>query len=428
VQAFSGTADHNLAQYFREAGYHTALIGKAHLPGQWVRDGFEYHRFCDVSDAGPDDPRSIAYFDYLVGQGLADNYDLGALPSEHPGGNMRAFTSALPLAHSVETWTGNEGVRFLQDRDPNRPFFLQLSFQRPHDPYAPSEESLGMYNPADLELPVSAQEIYEKEFQGKPLFQREWVQGRTGGYPYVPQDEADLRRQLAHYYTLISVIDEQIGRVLATLREQGIENDTIVVYHADHGDFAGEHGLMLKNLGIYEAIHRIPFILRYPGGPSGQRQNGMVESVDLFPTLCHLAGLNIPGGLDGKVIAGPDASFSDLIVCEWDWYSEPQSRVAAVRSQTHRLVYYRDAPEDGELYDLVNDPEEVNNLYSQPSVQPLREALTRHLLNHLLSAKRRLGTDHDLAVPQESPSLTRRVFKLHEKWSTVKHLAPPRNE
>ncbi|MGE9293608.1 MAG: sulfatase family protein, partial [Puniceicoccales bacterium] len=418
VQDFQGEADHNLGKHFREAGYETAMIGKAHLPAKWIREGFDHVRLCDLADSEPDDPRSVAYFDYLVRNGLGDAYDLGSLPPEHPGSSMRAFTSDIPLEHSVEVWTGNEGVDFLKNRDPDKPFFVQMSFQRPHDPYSPSPESEGMYNPDELELPGNVNEIWEQHFAGKPAFQREYVENTMRGYPYVPSDVADLKRQLAAYYTLITIIDEQIGRVIAELDKQGIIDETIIVYHADHGDFAGEHGLMLKNMGIYEAIHRIPFILRYPGCQPG-RQTGLVESVDLFPTLCALAGLPLPGTLDGKVIAGDNATSSNQVICEWDWGRSPQSRTAAVRTPTHRLVYYRDAPEDGELYHTAEDPEEVHNRYHDDAVRSVRDDLQQRLLNHLLSANRRLDIPHDQAVFHGSRSISKRIQKHFEKWSEV---------
>ena len=136
------------------------------------------------------------------------------------------------------------------------------------------------------------------------------------------RDEDELRRQLTHYYALVTIIDEEIGRVIEHLREQGELDDTVIVYVADHGDFAGDHGLMQKNFGIYESIHRVPFILAYPGCPAGREVAELVESVDLYPTLCGLMDLDVPEGIEGRslvpVIEGEEPG-KDAAICEWSW-------------------------------------------------------------------------------------------------------------
>lgn len=412
-------AARNLGKTFREAGYQSGLIGKGHLPKRWMEDGFEVRRFCDLADAERDDPRSVPYFDYLVRQGLADAYDLGKLTQDRAGSRMERFVSEIPLEHSVEVWTGNETVRFLKERDQSRPFFLQMSFQRPHDPYAPSLGRERLYEPDKLPLPDNADDYLERRMAGKPLFQRDYSGLPAGeGYPYRPESKADLRKQMAYYYSLITTIDEQIGRVLAQLEASGELDNTIIVYHADHGDFAGEHGFMLKNLGIYEAIHRIPFILSYPGGPKGKIEEGMVESVDLFPTLCHLTGVSIPGGGDGHIVTGEQACFREYVVCEWDFPIEPQSRVYAVRDKNYRLVYYPERPDDGELYHCLEDPGEVNNLYRDPGMSLIRCCLLEKAFNQVSNYTRRHGLKEDRLENQLTDGmLARRIHKYGMRWS-----------
>ena len=320
---YNQTLPRTVARHFREHGYQTALIGKAHLPKLWLHDGFEHLRFCDLADAERNDPLSCHYFRYLVENGLGDLYDQGRLPATHPGARQRAFTSEIPLAHSLEVWTGDQTLQWLQTRDEERPFFLQMSFQRPHEPLAPSLESADLYCADELTLPASARDYFANQFAGKPEYQRAYVNGGTEarGGPYRPHDEADLKRQLAHYYALISTIDAQIGRVFDWLKQTGEWENTIVCYHADHGDFAGEHGLMLKNLGVYESIHRIPFLWKWPACPAGQTRDELVESVDLAPTFCDLAGLLAPTEFEGRslrAVIGGEAAALDITVCEYD--------------------------------------------------------------------------------------------------------------
>lgn len=422
-------ADANVAQHFRIHGWQTALIGKAHLPRRWLESGFEYLRLSDLCDARSGDPLSCHYFAHLVKHGLGDRYDHGTLFPPHPGAGMRAFTSAIPFAHSLEKWTGDEALAFLEShRDPARPFFLKVSFQRPHDPYSPSPESVALYDAETLTLPDSAADFFDRRFEGKPRFQREYIGGEVEGYPYRPRDRADLRRQLAHHFALLTVIDEQIGRVVARLQETGEWENTLVCYLADHGDFAGEHGLALKNLGIYESVHRIPLLVRWPGGgPRGTTAGGIVESVDLFPTLCAAAGLPVPASVEGhdlRPVADGAAGGLGHTVCEWDFATAAQRTVFAVRTPEHRLVYYLADPDDGELYDRRTDPGELHNLYRDPAHRDVREQLTRLILNHVGKFRRRWSFQDDArvaAAAADGPAApaSRRLQKLGVKWTEI---------
>ena len=175
----------------------------------------------------------------------------------------------------------------MKERDDERPFFLHMSFQRPHAPIAPAVEHFDIYNPDEMVLPDSEIDYFERRFAGKPEFMQKRLADGCG-YPLADPNPDRLKRCLASYYALITAIDSEIGRVLDYLDEVGELENTIVLYCADHGDFAGDHGLFHKNFGIYDSIHRIPFVLRYPGGPSGTRCDAIVESVDWYPTLCRL--------------------------------------------------------------------------------------------------------------------------------------------
>lgn len=409
----------NLALTFRENGYETALIGKGHLPKSWLEEGFAYRRYCDLTDAERDDPQTCHYFDHLVRRGLADEYDLGFIPRGCPGSDMEAFVSKIPWEDSVEVWTGDQAVEFLQNRSSHQPFFLQLSFQRPHDPYAPSPECKDYYDPENIELPANAIDYLERRFVGKPAFQRDYAKLPSGsGYPYRPKDKTDLRRQLAAYYSLITTIDQQIGRVMDHLESRGLLANTVILYHADHGDFAGEHGLMLKNFGIYEAIHRIPWIMSYPGCPAGTVDERMVESVDLFPTLCQLAGLEIPAGGDGDSIVGAPKVVEKSIICEWDFLSHPQERVYAVRNERYRLVYFLSEPEDGELYDLNADPGEITNLWtSHPDV---RSRMMARLVDYMSGVSRQHSpADDKLFAAQYRNSATTMIHNGGVPYSAI---------
>ena len=415
-----------LSALARRHGYQTALIGKAHMVGQWDREGFEHLRYCDLCDADRTDPLTNHYFRHLVEHGLATLYDQGTLPPGHPGKGSHWFVSPIPHEHSLEVWTGDETLKFLEGRDRRRPFFAQMTFERPHAPLSPSTERAEMYRPDDCDIPASACDLFERRFATKPTFQRDRT-ASPGGYPFVPTDPDELRRHLAHYFALISIIDEQVGRVLDHLRQAGDLDNTVVVYVADHGDFAGDHGLMQKNLGIYESIHRVPFLLWYPGAPAGCEVTELVESVDLYPTLCELMDIAPPPGVEGQsllpVIRG-EAPGKDAVVCEWSW--GPQNRMThAIRTPTHRLVYYGHGA-DGEMYDRRTDPDELANLYADPDHQADRLALTERLLDHVMRYEKRSDMARDRRENHRTRNtMTQLIHKRMKNWQDIEPLYTP---
>jgi len=415
-----------LAALARRNGYQTALIGKAHLIRAWDQEGFEYIRYCDLCDADRDDPLSHHYFRYLYERGLADLYDQGTLPPDHPGKRTHWFISQIPHEHSLEVWTGNETLKFLRERDRRRPFFLQMSFQRPHAPLSPSPERAHMYHPAEIDIPSNARDLFQRAFATKPAFQREHI-ARRGTYPYVPADEEELRLQLTHYYALVTIIDEQIGRVLEHLGEEGELENTVIVYVSDHGDFAGEHGLMQKNFGIYESIHRIPFILVYPGCPAGREVSELVESVDLYPTLCQLMDLEVPEGVEGKSlipVIEEGAAGKDAAICEWAW-TRPRPMIHAIRTQEFRLVYYGSGLE-GELYERRTDPDELVNLYNHPDYLRVRLRLLERMFDQVMNYQKKTDAAYDRRESYRTRNcFTRLLHKGMKKWSDLEPLYKP---
>ena len=364
----------SVASVFRRYGYQTALIGKSHMVPAWDAESFEFRRYTDLIDASAMDPTTNHYFKYLCDLGLEDYYEEGtAKPGQdHTLDGQRA--AALPYEHSIERFTGNETLNFLQGRDRDRPFFVQMSFQRPHGPITPAREHFDRYDPDTLTLPANARDWLENRFEGKPGFMVERLR-RGCRYP-LAADESALRRVLASYYALISCIDDEIGRVLDQLEQTGDLDNTIVFYTADHGDFAGEHGLFHKNFGIYDSIHRIPFLLNWPGGPEGVGCEEIVESVDWYPTVCALCGVPVPDGREGSnllPVVGGEAAWKEAAFCEW-------GHCSAVRTAHHRLVFYRDSGE-GELYDHRDDPGEAANRWSDPDYQSVKVELLQRLLS-----------------------------------------------
>jgi len=419
----------SVAALFRRSGYRTGLFGKAHLPGHWVDEGFERVRHTDLADADRGDPTTCHYFQYLVDHDLVGWYEDGTPRPKHEGDLTGSAPAMLPYEHSIEHFTGEETLRFLQDgeaAEDERPFFIQMSFQRPHAPMNPAPESFDLYDPNDIELPASAIDWFERRFAGKP----EWQQKRLANgntYPLAHPDPIKLKTVLAAYYALITCIDQEIGRVFQQLREAGQWDNTVVVFCADHGDFAGDHGLFHKNFGIYECLHRVPMILKAPGVPAATRRTGIVEAIDLYPTFTELAGLETPECVEGTSmlpVARGESEGKPEALCEWSWLA-PVSRINALRTPTHRLVYYN-REHGGELYDHRTDPGEIDNLWNDPAHRDVQQELLERLFDRVnqyrcqseMSDDRRIGHEDRWQPSTLIHKRKKDWVKLHETYET----------
>ena len=240
-------------------------------------------------------------------------------------------------------------------------------------------------------------------------------------------DENRLRRCLASYYALISCIDMEIGRVLDHLEEIGELDNTIIYYTADHGDFAGEHGLFHKNLGLYDSIHRTPYLLSYPGSPQGLVPEAFAESVDLYPTLCELCGVDVPDCVDGEslipVIDGSKPGKREAY-CEWEWNTDGITKLSAVCNKDFRLVHLG-LEGEGELYDLQKDPGEINNLWNNPDYRDAKINMLDKLLTFTMKYEVKSGVQRDRQEEKYTcNSPARLLHKYQRRWSDVKDIFP----
>jgi choline-sulfatase/uncharacterized sulfatase len=405
-----------LGAVFRRHGYQTAMIGKDHTIRRWDEEAYEHIRYVDLTDAHPSDPRTCHYFQYLVDQGVADLYEDGTLPPDHENNIKGCAIARLPYEHTNEHYTGEESLKFLQNRDRRRPFYLQMSFERPHPNWMPSPEHADLYSAADIQLGPDASDWWEHQWAGRPQFIRDQVAALMKG-----KSREDFKKMLAHQFALITVIDMEIGRVLDHLRQTGEIDNTIIIYTADHGDFAGDHGICNKNIGIYESIQRIPLLLRYPGGPQAEARDGIVESIDLFPTLCELADVPVPQTCEGRSFLSHALGKSrgkPQALCEWD-FPQPQRFFNALRTDQYRLVYY-DHDRGGELYDHQSDPHEMHNLWEDPDHQSIRLRLMEQLFDRVNRYRR--NTDFDADRRQATANRLTPTFLIHKncgKWSDI---------
>lgn len=353
----------------RQAGYQTAMIGKAHYGWPKVAEEFDYIRLSDRIDCPPDDPLKNDYFRFLLKKGVPGGRDA----AERTGGQNNPHRSGLPEALSREAWAGDCAIEFLRTRDKSRPFFAFVSFERPHAPITPPAPYDTMYKPSDVKLPPSAGDTFEN----KPAEQL--AAAKRSGYPYHPTDQTKLQEIMAMYFGLISLIDSHIGRILAELEAQGLASDTLVLFTADHGDFSGEHGFFHKNLGMYEAIHHIPFIAARPGIEGGLVRDEFVQQTDIFPTACQFTGVPIPGSVQGLSLL-PLGKRGNVPWPRTAAFAEEEGRMC-IRTDRYRMVF-DPIGDANELYDHSDDPWEIRNRYHDSACRDARQQLADELLRY----------------------------------------------
>jgi len=349
------------SQSLQAAGYHTAYLGKWHIERSQRLENFGfdtyqvegYHTLMGLVER--DDEmrvrgvvRQKGYRDFLL-YGVVDG----------------------PAEAAPEHQLYSDAIQFVREaaRDRDRPWALFVSSEGPHDPWVVPRDYYERYDPADVPRPPN----FDDDLADRPgiyrLLQRIWGQLEW------PQ----FAQATACYYAFCSLIDDQVGRILAALDETGQAENTIVVFTADHGDYMGAHRLFLKGVAAFEDAYRIPLILSGPGIPAGRRVEQIVSLIDLAPTLVGLtAGGQFP--CYGR-------SLRPLLDSEEpDWNSEAFAEFHGQRFFYTQRVLWRDnykyvfnGFDVDELYDLAADPYELHNLALDLAHQSLLEGMAARM-------------------------------------------------
>ena len=344
----------------RERGYQCAHLGKWHIgteltPCDCGFDGVYYPGY-GYPEAHPH------YLDHLRRHGLGGF----ALRDQRRGAGSSAREGPLLMAiqdggveASVPYYLADQAIAAIHAAvEARRPFFVACNFWGPHAPYILPERHMRMYDPAAVAPPATSAE----DLAVKPQLHRDYAR-----YWGVPGFDAERWAELvAACYGYVSLLDEQVGRMLASLEDLGVAEETAVIFTTDHGGMVGAHGLPDKGPFLYDPVCRIPLIVRLPGGRgAGTRDEHIVYNMDLMPTFLELAGAAAPDELDGASLVplwtGRQDSFPGrpAAFCEYHGHQVPAFG-RMVRTQRHKYVFNGCGLD--ELYDLQDDPLERRNL------------------------------------------------------------------
>ena len=410
-----------VARLLQQAGYHTGMVGKWHLGS---------------------DPVGFDHWEIFPGQGAYSNPILYTATGEktYTGGYATEVVTDLAL-------------QFIESRPRNKPFFLMMHHKAPHRPWEPSPKYAAEFAKRRIPEPVTLWDSYAtrtdalhenrqrvaddltnrdlkrtppSDLSGEAL--TKWlgikptsVDVERDGKMVTLTGEALVRwkyqRYMQDYLATVQSVDDSVGRVLEALDKANLARNTVVIYTSDQGFFLGDHGMYDKRF-MYEESLRMPFLVRWPAGiKPGTRSDAIALNVDFAPTFLDLAGLPPSPEMQGRSLQGvlrgrPPADWRTSMY--YRYYHDPGDHNTrahyGVRTRTHKLIYFW-KKDQWELFDLVNDPYELHNLYGEPG----QETLTTQLKSELARLKREVRDDDQLADQQLPNGVDGPVGKLRGK-------------
>jgi len=390
-------ADERLAsRLFADAGYLCGHVGKMHLApgapqaGHWserrIDDGYVFYQWSLHHNNAEMSP----YAAWLDQQGV----DYHAEPVN--GSPYVQF--GLPSAQTNVSWIADQVIGFVRGcAKVKKPWFCTMGIEDPHNPFDPPREYLERYLPQLDRIPLPR--YSPGELDTKPVFQRidrDGVWGSGAGHFAASQmSEDDHRLIRAAYWAQIDHIDAVLGRVLNALRNADQADNTIIVFHADHGEMLGDHGIYFQGAYFYQEMLHIPLLIHWPTGLAGPRRcPGLVELVDIAPTLLEAAGLPVYPGMQGCSLWPILSGTVDAQPHREDVYAEYYQAIpntykrcggahaTALRSRDYFISVVHTL-EAGELYDLRKDPGEVHNLWDDTDYRDVKSKLLKRLCDRM---------------------------------------------
>lgn len=357
-----------------DAGYQTKAMGKMHFEPARAHYGFE---------------EMTLPLDYMR---QYDHRPGGARPKLHGGEcEVEPVISSVDVKDSMTQWITDGAVDFLETRDPKRPFFLWTSYTKPHPPFDPCQDFWELYD--KIPMPEAVHGDWSRTLEEVPQGFMEGCYENTNMHFFGPEQVAAVRRA---YYAMITQVDYSLGRLFGCLRENGLFQNTWIIFTADHGEMLGDHFMSQKNL-FFEGSAHVPLIIVPPQGRfanTNRKVDVTAEIADLYPTILSMAGVPVPAHAKGKNLlkeTGERVFFGNSLN---NHFCVMENRVKLVYCATgnHTL-----------LFDLNHDPMERHDLSNDPAWAAEKERLWKLLLDHTAEYTPEALQDGQF-IPREAPS------------------------
>jgi choline-sulfatase len=364
----------------QEQGYRTGFTGKWHVGTEL---GPADYGFEGMSIPGYGDLRQDAGFQHYLEE---NNLSYGPIKNAifaNPGQQaLQAGEWNGPLESTPTHYLTNYTLDLLDDMagtraDDGQPFFLTCQYWAPHGPHLPSPEFVGLHDRDAIPQPDN----WPDDYAGKP---RRYGRLTSSFYADLPQEWAGWQQVKGLAYDHATMVDFEIGRLLDRLDELGLTEETLIVFTSDHGDMQGSHGLQDKGY-MYEEAHRVPLMVCLPGQRSSGERDQLVYNMDIFPTILDLTGQNADDELDGQSLlpyltaTGAEQPGRDQLYLEFHGIRYLRTERALVTRAG--LKYIFNPADDDELYDLKEDPAEMDNLLADKNPPYGAEEVQQRLID-----------------------------------------------
>ena len=397
----------DLLDVLKENGYATALCGKNH--SHHAPEDFDFHETCGHLGNEGEINTTLEEIEFAKFLGRTEHMEVhypspGGVTVQHP---YRNVSSAL---------------KFIDEVDGRQPFFAWVSFAEPHNPYQVPEPYFDLFPPESLPKNRAGAEALEGKGERFSWLRGVWEQVLG------TEIEKRIQRARSNYHGMLRLIDDQFKRLIEGLKERGLEEETVVLFLSDHGDFVGEYGLIRKGPDLPDILCRIPFIWRGPGiAAQGRREQGFISIVDILPTLCEMIGAETPFGCQGKSIlplltgnAVPEKEF-DCAYAESGfgglYWNEEDGLTLTEEGASNEMVTFDclntwtqcgqvrslwkgdyhiqlDMMGTGLLYCVANDPRELYNLWDKEEFAAVKSQMLGELAAAMMRAQDPLPVPH----------------------------------
>jgi arylsulfatase A-like enzyme len=370
----------------QQAGYRCGYYGKWHVERSWRLEDFGFDEY-DTEEGDYRGYRAYRRHMCLPEKVTPPQQVVQVLQKGYRPFVLSGVIPEPPEA-TLEHYITTRGIQFIEQQAAHpdgQPWALVLSTLAPHDPYLPPAEHYRRYDPGLIPQPPS----FTDDLEGCPTIYRRIQQ------VWQDLEWEDFARSIASYYAFCSLIDDQVGRILETLERTGQAENTLVVFVSDHGDYMGEHRLMLKGVPAFDSVYRVPLIIAGPGAPQGQVVTQRVNHLDLAASILPLLRLEagfpgdcLPPGIPASAALGrsllPLLEGDPAVLANWS-----TQQFAECHGQrffyTQRVLWWEQYKyvfngfDLDELYDHASDPHELQNLAQEPGMRPLLEEMAARM-------------------------------------------------
>lgn len=358
-----------LGETLQKAGYNTFGTGKWH-------NGYEafarsFNDGAEIYFGGMYDHWKVPVYHYDP-TGKYPNVVNDVMNPGYDNWLMKRRCDHVTLGKHSSDLFSDAACQYIESYDDDKPFYMYVAYMAPHDPRTMPQKFLDMYDINEISLPPNFYKEHPFDF-GVSQVRDEVLTSK-------PRDEMEIKKQIREYYAMISHLDDTVGNIIASLKKSGQYDNTIIIFSADNGLAVGQHGLLGKQ-NAYEHSIKVPLIMSGPEIPQNERRSGYVYLMDIYPTLCEIAGTGIPDSVDGlsfkKMITDSKETTRERLFAIYG------DKVRTIKDGKYKLLEYKYQDlRRTQLFDLENDPYETNDLRYLPEMQEtvkrMREELWKY--------------------------------------------------